>query len=90
MIKYKSDGTWFDEGSIVRLIDDYRPTMNSGLFIGFVDGVIDQEICGFDEFEEVDVSEMDTELDDAWKFQDDYWKGVDIKKIRSAILLNYK
>ena len=75
MIKYKSDGTWFDEDSIVRLIDDYRPKMDSGLFIGFRNGAIDQEVCTFDEFEEIEISEIDTELDRAWKYQDDFWKN---------------
>jgi len=79
MIKYKSDGTWFDKDSIVRLIDDYRseapPSWDAGLFIGFVDGEIDEEICGFDEFEEVEIEETNTELDKAFDFQDNFWKN---------------
>ena len=74
MIKYISDGTWFDEETIVRLIDDYRPKINSGLFIGFCDGLIDEEECSFDEFKEIETSEMDTEVDRAFDFQDNWWK----------------
>lgn len=47
----KSD-TWFDEGTIVKLVDDYREDMeNCGLFEGLSDGMLDEEICSFDEFE---------------------------------------
>lgn len=42
--------TWFDENSKVKLIDDYRPKMNAGLFCGFRDKKEDEEICSFDEF----------------------------------------
>ena len=68
-LMYKSkQGTWFKEGSIVRLIDDYRPQMDSGLFEGIRicenegsearilgEEYLDQEICGFDEFEMIDL-----------------------------------
>ncbi len=52
--------TWFDEGSEVKLVDDYRnpsgvtrfnPLDESGLFEGFRLGRIDQEICLFEEFD---------------------------------------
>lgn len=51
---------WFDEGTEVKLIDDYRadssmyfggPSMNAGLFEGLKDGKVDQEVCSFDEFD---------------------------------------
>jgi len=51
---------WFDVGTEVQLIDDYRassamyfggPEMNAGLFEGLKDGKIDQEVCSFDEFD---------------------------------------
>ena len=44
---------WFDAGTIVALIDDYRPDMKSGLFIGMKNGSLDEEICPFDEFDPV-------------------------------------
>lgn len=43
--------TWFDDGTQVTLIDDYRPQLNVGLFEGYKDGKIDQECCNFDEFD---------------------------------------
>lgn len=44
---------WFDEGTIVELIDDYRHALSgdSGLFRGYRNGKMDEEICTFDEFE---------------------------------------
>ena len=44
---------WFDEGTVVKLIDDYRstPGWDCGLFCGFRNGKIDEEVCTFDEFE---------------------------------------
>ncbi len=68
MKKYISDGTWFDKGSQATLIDDYRPQLEAGLFEGIRtcenplsegnrhtvgEKYIDQEVCGFDEFEEI-------------------------------------
>ena len=49
---------WFDAGTEVKLIDDYRDndamfynkSLNAGLFEGLKDGQIDQEVCCFDEF----------------------------------------
>lgn len=65
-MKYISDGTWFKKGTEVKLIDDYRPEgLNMGLFEGIRvteyeselailgEERIDQEVCGFDEFEEL-------------------------------------
>jgi len=67
MLKYiAKPNTWFKAGTEVKLIDDYRPQMNSGLFCGLricenpgaeggilkgAERVDDEEICGFDEFE---------------------------------------
>lgn len=57
---------WFDAGTEVRLIDDYRDSdemiynrsLNAGLFEGFRNGLLDQEVCCFDEFDIVgDVEE---------------------------------
>lgn len=50
MDKYISKGDWFDIGTEVELIDDYRPIINSGLFCGFRKGKLDEEICSFTEF----------------------------------------
>ncbi len=47
---------WFDAGTEAKLIDDYRlekTPIDCGLFEGTKDGKIDQEVCPFDEFEEV-------------------------------------
>ena len=45
--------TWFDVGTGAVLIDDYRKDgLSSGLFEGIHGGKPDEEICGFDEFEE--------------------------------------
>lgn len=67
MSKYiAKNGTWFVAGTECILIDDYRPQMNSGLFSGrcvrdweedgnFYTGIqpdgVDEEVCGFDEFD---------------------------------------
>jgi hypothetical protein len=68
-MKYISDGTWFKKGTEVKLIDDYRPYIDSGLFEGIRicenpdsegkwnivgEERQDQEVCGFDEFEVID------------------------------------
>ena len=45
-------GTWFDAGTVVELVDDYRPQMNAGLFRGLKDGKMDEEVCSWEEFEE--------------------------------------
>ncbi len=44
---------WFDEGTVVELVDDYRPGLggNCGLFRGIRNGTMDEEVCTFDEFE---------------------------------------
>lgn len=48
---YISDGTWFDKGTEVELIDDYRKDgPELGLFRGLRNGKLDEEICPFDEF----------------------------------------
>ena len=43
--------TWFDAGTVVELIDDYRPDINCGLFRGYRNGKLDEEVCPFDEFD---------------------------------------
>lgn len=60
-MRYKAKpDTWFDEGTTVKLVDDYRdgrrdtPFGEAGLFRGYKDGKLDEEICPFDEFEIVD------------------------------------
>lgn len=50
--------TWFDAGTHVLLLDDYRPTWNTGLFRGLHNGKPDEEICLF---EELEVTEVDNE-----------------------------
>jgi len=58
------DGSWFIGNTYAILLDDYRPDMNSGLFLGTTQSLNpkstgrpygeiheDEEICGFDEFE---------------------------------------
>ena len=65
-MKYLSDGTWFEKGTVCKLVDDYRPEMNSGLFSGLrkcknpsaesrlLDELYDdEEICSFNEFESI-------------------------------------
>ena len=50
---YISKGDWFDKGTQVKLIDDYRLETNkygSGLFEGLRNGKPDEEICSFDKF----------------------------------------
>jgi hypothetical protein len=48
--------TWFDKGTGATLVDDYRLVgLNTGLFRGIRDGQIDEEVCQFDEFDEVEV-----------------------------------
>ena len=62
--------TWYDEGSICILIDDYRPQMDAGLFYGmrtcenpasearpFGDKHLDEEVCQFNKF---DVEEFES------------------------------
>lgn len=50
--------TWFDEGTLVRLIDDCRPQANLGIFCGLRQGKLDEEYCPFSEFEEVPEGEL--------------------------------
>lgn len=53
-MRYFSLGEWFDEGTEALLIDDYRPDgIASGLFEGIRKGELDEEVCGFDEFDSV-------------------------------------
>ena len=47
---YARPGTWFDAGSLVTLVDDYRPHLNAGLFSGLRGGKPDEEVCFFEEF----------------------------------------
>ena len=51
---------WYDAGTEVKLIDDYRTDpknpWNSGLFEGLKNGIVDQEVCSFDEFDEIEES----------------------------------
>lgn len=49
---------WFDTGTEVELVDDYRPDgLNCGLFRGYRNGKLDEEICPFDEFNIVERSD---------------------------------
>lgn len=65
--KYKAlPGGWFKEGTEVVLIEDFRPEVNGGIFEGvrvckyplselheIGEEYLDEEICYFDDFEEV-------------------------------------
>lgn len=57
-MKYISKGDWFDKGTEVKLIDDYRTDpkhpADFGLFEGMREGRLDQETCPFDEFDEIE------------------------------------
>ena len=69
-MRYISKGEWFKKGTEARLIDDYRPEgLDSGLFEGIRvcedpdsegrwhtigEEYQDQEVCFFEEFEEID------------------------------------
>jgi len=48
--------TWYDAGTVVELIDDYRPQWKCefSLFRGLRNGRKDEEICCFDEFDIVE------------------------------------
>jgi hypothetical protein len=50
-------GTWFDAGTEAILLADCRQSdtglIGVGLFEGIHNGKPDQEMCGFDEFEEI-------------------------------------
>jgi hypothetical protein len=63
--RVKPDGSWFIGNTFAILLDDYRPSINGGLFLGTTQsfnpestnrpyGEIyeDEEDCGFDEFDE--------------------------------------
>lgn len=48
---------WFDESTEAKLLDDYRndfPSIDCGLFLGLRKGELDEEICTFDEFYEIE------------------------------------
>lgn len=47
----KSD-TWFDKGTEVELLQEI--TSLSGLFLGTRNGKPDEEVCRYDEFEEIE------------------------------------
>ena len=56
MRRFISDGTWFEKGTEVKLIDDYGEDKIvswpcRGLFEGIHEDQLDQEICSFREFE---------------------------------------
>ncbi len=55
MIYKAKPNTWFDENSEAELIEDYRADklnpLNCGLFCGYRNGKLDEEICLFEEFE---------------------------------------
>ena len=59
-------GNWFIGNTFAILINDYRPDMDAGLFLGtrmcnhplaeihnYGEIYFDEEVCNFDEFEEV-------------------------------------
>lgn len=56
MKKFISRGEWFDKGTEAKLLwmVTEEPSDRTGLFEGIRKGEVDEEICGFDEFYEVD------------------------------------
>ena len=48
------EDSWFDTGTRAILMDDYRPEVDTGLFLGRRHGKLDEEVCAFDEFEIVE------------------------------------
>lgn len=55
--------TWFDEGTEAKLLQHIQDPCDGdfkcpgfGLFKGFVEGELDEEICNYDEFEIVDTT----------------------------------
>ena len=77
--RVKDDGdSWFLGNTFAILIDDYRPKLpNSGLFLGtsrcdYPEGQArkygeigwDEEVCGFDEFEEEPFGKIEFEYND--------------------------
>ena len=51
-MKYISLGEWFDEGTEAILLDDIHVDVApQGIFEGYHDGELDEELCTFDEFD---------------------------------------
>jgi hypothetical protein len=48
--------SWFDMGTVVELVNDL-PEWEAGIFRGYRNGLIDEEMCPYDEF--VEMSEQD-------------------------------
>lgn len=46
--------TWYDEGTIAQLESTPSHKYPSGAFVGYVDGELDGEECGLDEFDWID------------------------------------
>ena len=46
--------TWYDEGSEAKLESTPEHDYPSGGFVGYVDGELDREECGLDEFDRID------------------------------------
>lgn len=55
--------TWYDQGTEVELLDDFRPLVDSGIFCGYRKGKLDEEICSFGEFEIVEEEESNDKHD---------------------------
>ena len=52
------EDTWFDAGIEVEIIDDYRldkiAPWNAGLFKGMHEGILYEEVCNFEDFDEIE------------------------------------
>ena len=79
-IKYISRGDWFDEDTEVELLVDFGIPENqayapgqAGLFRGLRNGRIDEEVCGFDEFNTIATSSgfLDTGTDGLLRIKDE-------------------
>jgi hypothetical protein len=51
VMKYISNGTWFDKGTICEKVTDCQNV--SGIYKGLRNGEIDEELCQDEEFKEI-------------------------------------
>lgn len=57
-------GHYFDRGRPVHLVCDLRPEMSVGMFEGFHNGMIDQNLYPFEDFEYLGVEGEDSVITD--------------------------
>ena len=70
--------TWFDEGTEATLLFQYHPDCEAGLFLGIRNGKEDEEGCGFEEFNIIEVS-YDEEGPYTNCMSDDLCKSIKVK-----------